>query len=66
MKKIKINNIEFEIADGIEIIIDSDFNIKISTKAPNYHPYYHPYNDYVISYGNTPNSSIDQLSFNYC
>ena len=36
MKKIKINEIELEIDDGVEITIDSNSNIKIHSKQINW------------------------------
>ncbi len=40
MKKIKINDIELHIDDGVEVTLDSEGTIKISTKQKNYWNYY--------------------------
>jgi hypothetical protein len=40
MKKIKINDIELHIDDGVEITLDTEGTIKISTKLTKYWYYY--------------------------
>lgn len=47
MKKIKINDIELHIDDGVEITLDTEGTIKISTKLTKYW-YYYP-NQYLTS-----------------
>lgn len=55
MKKIKINDTELQIDDGVEVTLDSEGNIKISTKTKN--------NYYPIQYP-TITSTEPQISYN--
>jgi hypothetical protein len=51
MKKIKINDIELQIDDGVEVTLDSEGTIKISTKHRNY--WYYPQHPYTVTYTQT-------------
>lgn len=53
MKKIKINDIELHIDDGVEVTLDSEGTIKISTKQKNYWYYPNQYPTITNTYPQT-------------
>jgi hypothetical protein len=63
MKKIKINDIELEIDDGVEIILDSEGTIKISTKQKTYwySTYTYPQTTPNIAYCSSTNTNDKQI-----